>query len=577
MANGEPWVGHPARYGAPGFAGRAKCGDSSPLAQNDGWLGVLALGLLLTAPMVRAQGTPGRAAVDAYAAKQMHDAIAAAQAGDEARALGIVQALVQQRPRFEPGWKLEGMLLEDQGHTGDAAEAYEAALKLAPNDSELLLKAGSMDLVAGKVQRSAELLRRRLRLVPGDEDASYYLAQALHLEGDNDGAIAVLKVALKKSAGHPAVWQKLGELLCSAGQDDEALVWLEKAQKADGSLARLPFDLAVAEFGLQNLKEAEAAAGEEARVQPGDVEDLMLLATVQVKLGEFAAARDVLQGVVSARPNDAAALVALGHCEVELKEFPAAIETLARALQVDPTQSLSHFFLSRAYAGVGKTDESQHEIAVYRELQQHLAFAPGAAEAKRNDLLLAQARGLIEQGDEAGALRVFQGDARGGVGTVGSPWVLVGSVYLSMGRVEDAQRVFLKALQVDAKTPDANAYLGNVALESGDLSRAEGYFNAERERDANHVFATAGLGAVRYRQGRWQEAADLIARSKTTDATLLYLECDALFRLDLRQKAELVAEAVAAYGKGEAAISKALDLLLRRNGEVELAERLAMR
>jgi tetratricopeptide (TPR) repeat protein len=532
------------------------------------------LGWVLTAPVVLAQSVSPRAAVDAYAAKQMHDAIAAAQAGDEARAIGIVRALVEQRPRFGPGLKLEGMLLEDQGQAGEAAEAYEAALKLSPNDSELLLKAGSMELVAGKVPRAAELLKRRLRLVPGDEDASYYLAQALHLEGDNDGAVAVLKAALKKGAGHPPVWQKLGELLCSAGQYDEALGWLEKAQKADGSLARLPFDLAVAQFGLQNLKEAEAAASEEAQVQPGDLEDLMLLATVRIKLGEYAAAAEVLQGVVSARPNDAAALVALGHCQVELKEFPAAVDTLGRALQVDPTQTLSHFFLSRAYAGIGNADESQREIAVYRELQQHLAFAPGAAEAKRNDLLLAQARGLIEQGDEAGALKLFEEDRRSAVTTAGSAWVLLGSVYLSMGRVEDAQRCFVKALGVDAKTPDANAYLGNVALEQGDLSRAEGYFNAERERDANHVFATAGLGAVRYRQGRWQEAADLIARSKTTDATLLYLECDALFRVGSRDKAVLVAEAVAAYGKGNEAVGRALDGLLRRNGEVELAERL---
>ena len=328
---------------------------------------------------------------------------------------------------------------------------------------------------------------------------------------------------------------------------------------------------------MQNLKEAEAAATAEARVQPGDLEDLMLLATVEIKVAEYASARDVLQRVVSARPNDAAALVALGHAQVELKEFPAAIDTLNRALQADPTQTLSHFFLSRAYAGVGKKNEAAHEIAVYRELQQHLAFAPSAAEAKRNDALLQQARGLIEQGDEGGAFRVLKDDARSVVGTAGSPWVLVGSVYLSMGRMEDASRCFLKALAVDAKTPDANAYLGNMALESGDLSRAEGYFNAERARDANHVFATAGMGAVRYRQGRWQEAADLIARSKTTDATLLYLECDALFRLGLRQKAELVAEAVATYGKGEAAVLAALDSLLRRNGEVGLADRLVGR
>ena len=129
------------------------------------WLCALVVSSLVSAELMLAQGAP-RGAADPYAAKQMHDAIAAAQGGDESRAIEIVRALVVERPRFGPGLKLEGMLLEDTGHASDAAAAYEAALKLAPNDPELLLKAGSMELVAGRVERAAELLKRRLRLMP---------------------------------------------------------------------------------------------------------------------------------------------------------------------------------------------------------------------------------------------------------------------------------------------------------------------------------------------------------------------------------------------------------------------------
>ena len=527
-----------------------------------------------------AQTPPRQASPDPFTARQMHDAIAAAQAGDEPRALEIVRALTEKRPRFVPALKLEGMLLQESGRPDDALVAYESALTLAPNDPDLMLKAGSMNLVSGHLERATSLLTQRLRLLPADEDASYYLAQALHLQGENDHALAVLKTATGKNAGHPPLWQKFGELLCSAGQYAEALPWLQKARQADSSLERLPFDIAVANYGLMNLNAAAEAAAEESRLQPGDLDNWMLLATVEIKQADYAAANEALQKVLAAHSEDAAALIALGHCQVELKQYPAAIETLDRALQIDPTQTLGHFFLSRAYAGLSNVAEAQHQTAIYRELQQHIDFAPSTAEAKRNEALLQHARTLLDpkneaQKDEAAALRLLKEGNSGPVATSGSSWVLLGSVYLSMGRVEEAQRCFYTGLRLDSKTPDANAYLGNIALEQDDLAAAESYFGAELARDANHVFATAGLGAVRSHQQRWREAADLIARSKTTNPTLLYLECNALFHLGDTPRATLVAEAVATYARGDTAIGHSLDALLRRNGQAALADRLA--
>ena len=83
------------------------------------------------------------------------------------------------------------------------------------------------------------------------------------------------------------------------------------------------------------------------------------------------------------------------------------------------------------------------------------------------------------------------------------------------------------------------------------------------------------MGEIRYRQGRWQEAADLLAESRTMTPELLYMLCDAYFHLGNATDANLNAEAAAAYGRNNPALMKDLIELLKRNGQTELANRLA--
>ncbi len=502
----------------------------------------------------------------------MREAVGLAQRGELQQALEISGEVVHDHPSFVPALKLRGMLFEETGQQAAAADSYRAALKGAPNDPEMLVKVGTIELVEHHTEFALALLARGVRLRPNDADAKYYLAQAYHLHGDNDRALSAIASAAHTDPKNAAILQKYGELLCSSGQSDAATVQLNHAQQLDPSLPRIHFDLAVAGFQSMNLSAAEQEAERQAALEPEDIENLSLLASVQIKLADWAGARENLQRVPRARSNDASALLSLGQCELELKSYEPAIQMLQQSLQLDPTLVLAHFFLARAYRALGRDAAADHEAMLHRQMLQYSYFESPATNANRSEA--AEVRTLINAGKEEDALKVLKREGSGPHTTEGTLWVTLGAAYLQADKTFEGERSFRRALQLDAHTRDAHAYLGQIAMRRGDLEQAETEFQAELLIDANQAFALGEIGEIRYRQGRWAEAAEFIARSKSANPSLLYMLCDAYFRLGNSAKAELTAEAAAAYSKDNPEVRQALGRLLKQEGKDALAERL---
>ena len=537
--------------------------------------GVRAAMLLLASTVASAQ--TGSRGGSATASAELHAAMLAAQHGDANHALELTRALVASYPGYEPGVKLEAALLEQAGQGTEAAAAYEKALKLAPNDGEVMVKAGVYRLLAGKYEEAIGLFARGLKQHPNDGDTLYYLAQAYHLKGNNELALKAIERCVKLEPENASVWQKYGELLCSSGDNEAAIRWLLKAQHADPSLDRIDFDLGVASYKNADLDNAAQYASKAAAAQPDDMKALSLLAEVDVKLAHWHDAEPVFERILSIKSDDEAALLELGHCQLALKQYDLAAESLGRVLQADPTQVLAHFYLSRAYAGLGRTADAQHEADLHARLLEQSASIVPVAEREVEKQTLVQARQLLTDDHEAEALQLFRERARGPTATPGAPYMLTGVVYLYMGRPDDAERCLRHALAIEPSVRGAHTYLGLLALQQADLDKAEGEFNAELAGDPNYQLAVAELGEVRYRQGRWQEAADQLARSRTVNPGLLYMLCDAYFRLGKLKEADLTAELIAGYAKDDREMVQRLLDLLNRNQQTELAQRLSMK
>lgn len=536
---------------------------------------ILLLAALLTATgtMVQAQNA-GRSA-DSPLLRQVQRALSLDEHGDKQGAMNIALSLLAQHPDFTPALKLKGMLLEEAGRMPEAATTYEQALKLAPNDPDLLLKAGIYKLTAGQKEEAIKLLEHCIRLLPGDGDAQYYLAQAYHLNGQNDLALRAIRLSLKAEPDNSSVWQKYGELLCVTGDCEGGLKWLLKAQHSDATLPRIDYDIALTDSKLMDLAGAAQYAARAVESQPNDVAAWEVLATADTKLAKWQEAKHAFERILAFKADDVDALFGLGQCELELKNYPAAVDKLQLVLRVAPTRLLAHYYLSRAFAGMGKTADAQHEAALHQLMMEQMTFVRSVESEGSENPIKAQAYQLLVDHHEEDALQLYRKHFKGTALNTADAYVFIGKLYLTMGSKEDGLRCLHRALQIQPTVRGAHTYEGILALKESDLSGAENEFKAELTNDPNYQTAIAEIGEVRYHQGRWSDAAEQLAKSRTMTPELLYMLCDSYFHTGKVSDADLTAETVAAYGRNNSELMKGLINLLQRNGQTELAQRLA--
>ena len=506
---------------------------------------------------------------------QLRQALSLNEHGDRQGAMNLVLNLLEQRPDFAQAIKLKGMLLEESGRASEAAAAYEQALKLAPNDGDLLLKAGMYKLAAGDKEEAIHLLEHCLRVVPRDGDAEFYLAQAYHLNGQEDLALRAIRLSLKAEPDNVDVWQKYGELLCVTGDCEGGLKWLLKAQHSDAKRPRIDYDIAVIDLKLMDLAGASQYGARAVESQPNDVSALQLLASVDVKLAKWDEAKSAFERVLAVKPDDVDALLGLGQCELELKNYAAAVDKLQLVLRLAPTRLLAHFYLSRAFAGMGKTADAQHEAALHQLMMEQMTFVRSVEREGSESPIKAPAYQLLTEHHEEEALQLYRKRFQGTAATLADAYVFIGKLYLTMGDNEAGQRCLRHALELQPTVRGAHTYEGILAMKQGDLNAAENEFKAELTNDPSYQTAIAEIGEVRYHQGRYSDAAEQLAKSRTMTPELLYMLCDSYFRTGKVTDADLTAETVAAYGRNNAELMTGLLDLLRRNGQTELAQRLS--
>ena len=524
---------------------------------------ILAAACLLLAGIVPAQADSGAldralaaartalAAGDGIAAQaRLREAQVAGASRDDVRAL-MGEALLAQgdlaKARewlapagFSPptrvlGYRMLGRLELRERYLPEAGAAFDRALAVAPDDSELWTDIARLRYTGGEQAQAIQAADRALKSGPGDPAALAFRALLIRNQNGLASALPWFDAALSRSPGDVGIRADYAATLADMGHFTEALKEIRAVQKAT----------------------------------PGDPRMYYYQAAIAARSGQSALARRLMQRAEDRLRDVPGAMLLTAALELDAGNVNVAVEISDRLLRYQPDNLLAQHILARALARSG---DSAAVIARFADLA-------GRADASPY-LLTVVARAYEETGRRRDAIALLKQAATPPAPLLqplpaGADLPVLAQLYpdasrqaadavpyiralLALGQTDTAAAAALKLLGGNPGAPDAYLIAGDAALARSNVAAALPHYQTAaairfgesellrldrtlrgvgRARDADmlvlayavenpqSLVAARLLANVRGRGGQWEQSAELLdwigVRSGWRDPSLL--------------------------------------------------------
>jgi tetratricopeptide (TPR) repeat protein len=183
-------------------------------------------------------------------------------------------------------WHVLAICQEKSGAFIPALQAYEAALKLIPEDPNIAHDLSRLAQRLGYLEIAEKLILIFLAAEPGHSDGANNLACVLRDQSRYGEAVAVLKAQLQLDPASQVLWNTLGTVMSDQGDMKTALTFFEEALRLDPDFAKARYNRANVRQPLGNLagalEDLEAAM---AGAEPGYEAAMMRMARALTLMG----------------------------------------------------------------------------------------------------------------------------------------------------------------------------------------------------------------------------------------------------------------------------------------------------
>lgn len=316
-------------------------------------------------------------------------------------AIAVIDGAV--KAGLEPDAELLDLLARSYAQDGQrqkALETYEAAVKLAPENADIVARLAATRLGMGDASGAAKDLETSLELAPRKVDASEALVVAALASGDVERAAAALEKIKQAGIKSENIAVIEGLVLTAELKFDAArAAYIEALREYPGSL-RARFNLARLAHMQSRGAEAEQYLAEILRQEPANDQALSMLVSMFMADGRIARAVTYVESARGAAPANNALTALLADLYVRTNEPRKALE-LVEATQKDQAAPSIPLIVARARAQVA--------LGMLREAQEGfrliLATNPNDVAARRSlveimlrDNSAAAARALLRDG-----------------------------------------------------------------------------------------------------------------------------------------------------------------------------------
>jgi len=266
----------------------------------------------------------------------------AAESGDSAGAVQLLEQVLAQEPRADFAWTNLG-ILQEPSDAATAEASYRKALALAPDQGRAWDALGRLMCRTGRCEAFLSEVRARAAKKPKALGPRNALASALVQSGKLEEAAAEAKAVLKEDERNVRAMQVLAQVFSRQAKWELARMVLERARVID------PKDpLTHNALGMVQL---------------------------QFKTIPRSVAQESFATAVRLKPDFVEALSNQGAMLIEVDDFTTAISLLERAVALAPDYAEARMNLANAYRGNGQAEKA---LAQYQKVQSLLPKNPDA-------------------------------------------------------------------------------------------------------------------------------------------------------------------------------------------------------
>jgi tetratricopeptide (TPR) repeat protein len=150
---------------------------------------------------------------------------------------------LEQDDRNGFGWYALGIAREKAGDFASSIKAYESALQLLPDHSEVANDIGRLAYRMGMFEQAEKLFQHFLVAHPDDPEALNNYACAIRAQARYDDAIAMLKPMLMKHTDNAALWNTMGSVVSETGDYATARIFFEEAIRLNSGFVKARYNL----------------------------------------------------------------------------------------------------------------------------------------------------------------------------------------------------------------------------------------------------------------------------------------------------------------------------------------------
>ena len=306
----------------------------------------------------------------------------------------------------------------------------------------------------------------------------------------------------------------LARLYAESGDVEHAVRSIEAVPESDRT-PKMEFALGAAYDQLKRNKDAIAAYGRAADMEPGDPRTLGALAQALMNDNQLDAALKVYQNLSDADPDDdATTLVRISEIQRRQGKYEDALATIRKAVKKDPNSLEAGFNEGMLLDVLGRYDESAH---VYEHMVDLTSHANGAytAEEKNNRSIFLERLGSVyhEQNKVDEAIAAYQKMIDLGGETAQRGYQGEVDTYRDAKMFDKAIEVSRKAVAANPKSRELKLMLAGELADQGQadegLKMAKDLLNnSDTDRE---VWLTLGQMDTRLR--RWKDADEALNKA----------------------------------------------------------------